>query len=126
MKYNVYSKNGVDWYEECEIQDCFENCDEFYKWVDENYKASTLIKNYELSDVELTDCETCNSIYDDFYAEVVRTPEKFGIKVKEEEISDPNPTPNPVNKIDSVLYAQLDLMLGTYSKEEIINTLSNM
>ena len=116
MKYNVYSKNGVDWYEECEIQDCFENYNEFYKWVDENYKASTLIKNYELSDEELMDCESGNSIWDDFFAEVVTTPEKFG----------PHTDPNPVNKIDSVLYAQLYLMLDTYSKEEIINTLSNM
>ena len=125
MKYNVYSKNGKDWYEECEIQECFANYDEFYKWVDENCKASTLIKNYELSDEELMDCETGNSIWDDFYAEVVRTPEKFGVKVKEEEIPDPDPAPNPV-EIDSVLYAQLYLMLGTYSKEEIIKTLSNM
>lgn len=124
MKYNVYSKNGKDWYEEGDVELLFENYDEFYKWVDENYKASTLIKNYELSDEELMDCETGNSIWDDFFAEVVRTPEKFGIKVEEEEIPDPEPA--PVNKIDSVLYAQLYLMLGTYSKEEIINTLSNM
>ena len=124
MKYNVYSKNGKDWYEEGDIELLFENYDEFYKWVNENYKASTLIKNYELSDEELTDCESGNSIWDDFYAEVVTTPEKFGIKVEEEEI--PDPEPNPVNKIDSVLYAQLYLMLDTYSKEEIINTLSNM
>jgi hypothetical protein len=122
MKYNVYSKNGKDWYEEGDIGLLFENDDEFYKWVNENYKASTLIKNYELSNDELTDCETGNSIWDDFFAEVVTTPEKFGIKVEEEEI----PDPEPVNKIDSVLYAQLQLMLGTYSKEEIIKTLSNM
>ena len=125
MKYNVYSKNGKDWYEEGDIELLFENYDEFYKWVDENYKASTLIKNYELSEDELTDCESGNSIWDDFFSEVVRTPEKFGIKVEEEEIPDPEPAPPPV-EIDSVLYAQLYLMLGTYSKEEIINTLSNM